>query len=139
MSQEHVMPEKRQRTSQKPARKKSAASPPNKGKASHDVPYPPALVDFMMQHWKPATQKPPAKVRHARELAARRKRLSEAFPGETLVIPTGHEVVRANDTHYRFRPGTAFYYFTGNLEPDCVLLLLPKRGGGHEQVLLVEP
>ena len=47
--------------------------------------------------------------------------------------------MRANDTYYRFRPGTDFYYLTGNLEPDCVLVLQPKAGGGHTDVLFVEP
>src|SRR5262249_49381733 len=65
--------------------------------------------------------------------------LSALFPKETLVIPTGHEKVRANDTVYRFRPGSDFFYFTGNLEPDCVLVLTPKAGGGHQATLFVEP
>ena len=42
------------------------------------------------------------------------------------MIPTGPEKVRSNDTAYRFRPGSEFYYLTGNLEPDCVLLMLPR-------------
>jgi Xaa-Pro aminopeptidase len=29
-----------------------------------------------------------------------------AVAGETLVIPTGYPPIRANDTEYRFRPGT---------------------------------
>lgn len=75
---------------------------------------------------------------NAAAFAARRRRLSELYPGETLIIPTGHEKVRANDTTYRFRPGTDFYYYTGNLEPDCVLVMLPE-GGGHLDALFVEP
>ena len=55
------------------------------------------------------------------------------------MIPTGHAKVRSNDTHYRFRPGSDFYYLTGNLEPDCVLILEPVEGGGHRDVLFVEP
>jgi Xaa-Pro aminopeptidase len=65
--------------------------------------------------------------------------LSAAFPHDVLVVPTGHEKVRANDTFFRFRPGSDFYYLTGNLEPDCVLVLLPKSGGGHEDLMFVEP
>ena len=65
--------------------------------------------------------------------------VSNRFPGETLVIPTGHEKVRANDTHYLFRPGTDFYYLTGHDEPDCVLVLKPKKSGVHRDVLYVEP
>src|SRR5690606_11962402 len=65
--------------------------------------------------------------------------LSALFPGELLVIPTGHEKVRANDTFYRFRPGSDFYYLTGNVEPDCVLVLEPTGPTGHRDVLFVEP
>src|SRR5262249_37745151 len=32
-----------------------------------------------------------------------------------------------------------FYYLTGNLEPDCVLVMQPQEGGGHRDVLFVEP
>ncbi|MFL5349515.1 MAG: aminopeptidase P N-terminal domain-containing protein [Hyalangium sp.] len=107
--------------------------------ASHDTVPPPALLDFMMKRWKPSNRKLPPKLKHAEAFRARRQALSKLFPGETLVIPTGHEKVRANDTHYRFRPGTDFYYLTGNTEPDCVLVLQPQEGGGHTDLLFVEP
>lgn len=114
-------------------------SEPSAKPASHDTAAPKALLDFMVRDWKQPTSRPPPKVRYAEAFARRRRALSEAFPGEHLVVPTGHEKVRANDTHYRFRPGTDFYYLTGNLEPDCVLVLEPKDGGGHTDVLFVEP
>ena len=107
--------------------------------ATHDTAPPPALLDFMVRRWKPASTRMPPRVRHAEAFAARRRALSRLFPGETLVVPTGHEKVRANDTFYRFRPGTDFYYLTGNLEPDCVLVMTPEAGGGHRDVLFVEP
>ncbi|MBZ4418242.1 aminopeptidase P family protein [Myxococcus sp. RHSTA-1-4] len=107
--------------------------------ASHDTVPPPALLDFMMKRWKPGARKLPPKLKHAATFRARRKALSKLFPGETLIIATGHEKVRANDTYYRFRPGSDFYYLTGNTEPDCVLVLQPKEGGGHTDLLFVEP
>jgi Xaa-Pro aminopeptidase len=110
----------------------------SEAKASHDTQPPKALLDFMLQGWKPASGKLPAKLPHARDFEARRRRLSALFPGEVLVVPTGHEKVRANDTYYRFRPGTDFYYLTGNHEPDCVLVMVPKKGG-HDDLLFVEP
>ena len=55
------------------------------------------------------------------------------------MVPTGHEKVRANDTTYRFRPGSDFYYLTGNQEPDCVLVMLPSGKAGHRDLLFVEP
>jgi Xaa-Pro aminopeptidase len=112
----------------------SEAKPASPGTTS-----PQALLDFMMQGWKPQSGKPTPKMKNAEVFEARRRELSKRFPGETLVIPTGHEKVRANDTHYRFRPGTDFYYLTGNMEPDCVLVLQPKEGGGHTDILFVEP
>jgi Xaa-Pro aminopeptidase len=105
---------------------------------NYDLKPPQALVDFMLRDWQAAPSRPPARVRNADAFHARRRALSRLFPGELLVVPTGHEKVRANDTLYRFRPGTDFYYLTGNLEPDCVLVLVPEAGG-HRDVLFVEP
>lgn len=107
-------------------------------RASHDVVAPPALIAFMLKSWKPRPRRAPKKVAHAAAHLARRRALSALFPGEALVIPSGHEKVRANDTHHRFRPGTDFFYLTGNHEPDCVLVMLPTARG-HEDVLFVEP
>lgn len=117
----------------KPTQSKPAAKP-----ASHDSANPPALLAFMTRDWKPKHGQMPSPIAHAEAFRARRKKLSERFAGEHLVLATGHEKVRANDTHYRFRPNTEFFYFTGNHEPDCVLLLeaSPK---GHKHVLYVEP
>ena len=107
-------------------------------KNAYDTTAPDALKKFMTTQWKPRSRKvkplPTAAV-HAK----RRDQLSKLFPKDTLLIPTGHEKVRANDTVYRFRPGSDFFWLTGNLEPDCVLLMLPKAGGGHRSVLFVEP
>jgi Xaa-Pro aminopeptidase len=61
--------------------------------------------------------------------ALRRKKLGEHFAGQTLVIPTGNPKVRANDTDYRFRAGTDFFYLTGYLEPDAVLIIAPSASG----------
>ena len=110
------------------------AAPP----ASHDTPPPKALLDFMVQDWGPGPAAPSDPLTGHAAFERRRRALSKLFPGETLVIPTGHEKVRSNDTHYRFRPATDFYYLTGNLEPDCVLVMLPIPGG-HTDVLYVEP
>lgn len=107
--------------------------------ASHDSGNPPALLDFMMQRWKPANAKLPPKVKGLPRFVARRDALSAAFAGETLIVPTGHEKVRANDTHYHFRPGSDFYYLTGNFEADCVLAMVPRAEGGHDAVLFAEP
>lgn len=111
----------------------------DKKKASHDSATPEALVRFMMKDWAAASPAVLAPIDGAATFAARRRALSRLFPAETLIVPTGHEKVRANDTHYRFRPGSDFFYLTGNHEPDCVLVLEPKAGGGHRDILFVEP
>ncbi len=99
---------------------------------------PKKLLEFMMTRWKPQGGALPPPLPNAQTFARRRRLLSREFKGQVLVIPTGHEKVRANDTVYRFRPGSDFFWLTGNLEPDCVLALVPK-GNGHEAHLFVEP
>src|SRR5689334_21623740 len=83
-------------------------SEPQAKPASHDTTPPPALLEFMLKDGKPAVAKLPPPIKHVEAFQARRRALSKLFRGETLVIPTGHEKVRANDTVYRFRPGTDF-------------------------------
>ena len=108
-------------------------------RASHDTPPPKALLDFMVQDWAEAPTPPVEPLEDHAAFARRRRALSEIFAGEMLVIPTGHEKVRSNDTHFRFRPATDFYYLTGCVEPDCVLVMIPEADGGHRDVLFVEP
>ena len=104
---------------------------------SYDSEVPPNLLEFMLRSWRPKGRKPPRVLRDAASFRKRRERLSQRFPGELLVIPSGHRKVRNNDCYYSFRPGTDFYYLTGVLEPDCVLLLVPQ-GKAHVQLLFVE-
>ncbi len=110
----------------------------DKAAASHDTGPPENLLSFMVTGWATPPGTPAAPVEGIERFAARRGALSARFPGETLIVPTGHEKVRANDTHHRFRPGTDFYYLTGNTEPDNVLVLIP-RAGGHDATLYCEP
>ncbi|UQU63004.1 aminopeptidase P family protein [Couchioplanes caeruleus] len=100
---------------------------------SHDPDFPEAFLQFMRGGWREdrldVTARPEA-PNHAKRRAA----LSDAFPGETLIIPTGNEKVRANDTDHPFRPGSDFVYLTGDSDPDGVLILRPS-GSGHDAVL----
>ncbi|MFZ5439418.1 MAG: aminopeptidase P family protein [Myxococcota bacterium] len=104
-----------------------------------DTVNPPKLLEFMMKDWKPQSPAMPKPHRHAKVFRARREALSKKFPGDVLVIPTGHEQCRANDTYFRFRAGSDFFWLTGNLEPDCVLVMVPSPRGGHDAHLFVEP
>jgi Xaa-Pro aminopeptidase len=100
---------------------------------SHDPDFPEAFLQFMRTGWR----EDPLHVTPVPEVpnyAKRRAALSEAFPGETLIIPSGTEKVRANDTDYPFRPGSDFVYLTGDRDPDSVLVLRPS-GSGHDAVL----
>jgi Xaa-Pro aminopeptidase len=106
--------------------------------ATHDSANPENLLKFMVTGWAAPPGSLPEPIYGAERFAARRRALSSLFPGETLVIPTGVEKIRANDTTYRFRPGTDFYYLTGNLESGGVLVLTPSANG-HVATLFVEP
>ena len=104
---------------------------------SHDPDFPEKFLAFMRQGWRD-TALPVGPRPEVPNHAKRRAALSAAFPGETLVIPTGPETVRANDTAYRFRPGSDFVYLTGDHDPDSVLVLRPN-GSGHDAVLYMRP
>jgi Xaa-Pro aminopeptidase len=107
------------------------------GVRPHDADLPQKYLDFMRSGWADAAldvAPRPQVPNHAKRRAA----LSAMFPGETLVIPTGRERVRANDTAYPFRPGTDFVYLTGEHDPDAVLIMRPN-GAGHDAVLYVRP
>lgn len=111
---------------------------PRNPAVAHDTATPEGFLRFMMQGWE-ATAKPAAvPYEHAANARQRRERLSKLFPGEALVIPSGHLKVRSNDEYYPFRACSDFVYLTGNQEPDCVLILLPESAG-HRAVLFVEP
>jgi Xaa-Pro aminopeptidase len=86
---------------------------------------PTALIDFMSGHWADRPLDVEGPVAAAPFLAARRAAVSELFPDDWLVVPTGPLKVRANDTDYRFRAGTDFAWLVGYHEPDAVLVLTP--------------
>ena len=97
---------------------------------------------FVKDGWAPRRPTVTAPAPASTYAAARRARLSAAYPGERLVIPAGGLKVRTNDTDYVFRPHTAFAYLTGlgaDREPDAVLVLEPLEGGGHEAILYFRP
>lgn len=102
--------------------------PADAGVRPYDVLYPEAFLTFMRTGWgdSPLAVSPrPEAVNYA----GRRARLAASFPGETLVIPSGREKVRANDTLYPFRPGSDFMWLTGEHDPDSVLVLDPDGQG----------
>jgi Xaa-Pro aminopeptidase len=105
--------------------------------AAHDADTPDALVAFMANDWIDEPIRATAHPQLAR-LQSRRDELSRAYPGCYLVIPAGQEHVRANDTHFRFRPASDFVYFMGDGEPGSLLVLEPD-GASHRTMLFVPP
>jgi Xaa-Pro aminopeptidase len=93
------------------------------GTASHDPKRPSKLLEFMSTGWGDRDRSLPAEGVAAPYRRARRQRLTERFPGEVLVVPSGGFKVRANDTDFRFRPGSDFSWLVGSPEPDAVLVV----------------
>ncbi len=96
----------------------------------HRPAVPRALLETMTTNW--ALDGTSDDVHPAAPFArARRERLAAMFPHRVLVVPTGNLKVRSNDTDYRFRPGTDFFYLTACEEPDAVLVIAPGADGGR--------
>ncbi len=73
------------------------------------------------------------------EFARRRQSLMAHFePNSIAIIPAALEKVRNRDSHYAYRQDSDFYYLTGFLEPEAVLVLLPGREHGETIVFCRE-
>jgi len=73
------------------------------------------------------------------EYAARRARLMQAMgPDGIAIVPAAREVIRARDSHYKFRQDSDFRYLTGFPEPEAVAVLAPGRPQG-EYLLFTRP
>ena len=95
---------------------------------THRPPLPRPFVEYMTRDWAahPLDEAPhPASER----TAARRAAVRARFPGKTLVVPSGGPKVRANDTDYRFRPGSDFFWLTACDDVGAVVVVHPE---GHE-------
>ncbi len=98
----------------------------DKTTASHDPDRPQALLDFVTQGWASRVAELPAPSPSVPFRQARRQAVAARFPGEWVVVPTGTYKVRANDTDFRFRPGSDFAWLVGSHEPDAVLVIDPQ-------------
>ena len=65
--------------------------------------------------------------------ADRRERLFAAIGDDIAIIPTAPEVLRNRDTGYLYRHDSYFYYLTGFVEPESVLVLV---GGNERKAIL---
>src|SRR5919199_1083325 len=48
-------------------------------------------------------------------------------PNSVAILPAAREATRSNDTEYRFRQDSDFYYLTGFNEPDAIAVVAPSR------------
>jgi len=107
--------------------------------ASHDNEPNPKLRAFMNSGWADSERHDVPLSDVAAWTAKRRDALSQAFPGERLVIPAGTYKVRSNDTDYVFRPHTDYVWLAGDQTSDAVLVLEPNGTSGHDSILYFRP
>jgi Xaa-Pro aminopeptidase len=112
------------------------------GSRKYDAANPKPLADFMKTGWAPTPLEGIVPSEAIPFCKVRIEKLSKKYPGKRVILPAGSLKVRSNDTDYRFRPHSAFSYFTGvtgsDAVPDSVFLLEPK-GDGHEALLFIHP
>jgi len=58
-------------------------------------------------------------------------------PQSVAIIPGAREATRSNDTHYRFRQDSDFFYLTGFEEPDSIAVVKPDQAPRY--TLFVRP
>ena len=68
------------------------------------------------------------------QLAEFMKRIGE---DSIAIIASAPEATRSNDTHYRYRQNSDFYYLTGFDEPESIAVITP--GKEHKYALFVRP
>ncbi len=126
----------------------SAAAPAESGTseapatASHDLQMSDELRASITQGWGTQPEIPhPARTDGVAFTARRRAALSQAFPGQLVVVPAGPLKTRANDTEYAFRADSSFTWLTGETAADSVLVLAPadpsSAAAGHDATLYI--
>ncbi len=66
------------------------------------------------------------------EFTRRRKQLMAMMEDNSIaIIPAAPERTRSRDTEYSFRQDSDFYYLSGFVEPESVLVLIPGREHGE--------
>ncbi|WP_324786926.1 Xaa-Pro aminopeptidase [Streptomyces sp. H51] len=114
----------------------------NASDTGDDEPHAPATPAGAFQGGWANTDLKPQLLLGAAFAAKRRSAVSERFPGERIVVPSGGLKVRSNDFDYTFRPHSAFVHLTADqgtqAVPDSVLVFEPT-GYGHSVTLFVRP
>ncbi|WP_406280778.1 aminopeptidase P family protein [Embleya sp. NBC_00896] len=104
---------------------------------AHDTEIPAEFVEYMTSGRR-EQETVLVPVPQLDRMAARRAALSNAFPGETLVVPTGRIQWRTFGGPYPFRGGSDLLWLTADQDPNSVLVMHPIAGG-HDAVLYVDP
>lgn len=74
------------------------------------------------------------------EYARRRRNLMALMePNSIAIIPSARQQLRSRDTEFPFRQDSDFYYLSGFVEPDSVLVLIPGRDHGEYVMFCAEP
>lgn len=101
-----------------------------------------AFASFMSKGWMPSDLDSVVAGPAVASAFIRRANLSAQYPGLRLILPAGSLKVRSNDCDYRFRPHSAFAYYSGvqgvEASADAVLVLEPTSDG-HETYLYIHP
>lgn len=87
-------------------------------------------MKFIASQWEDKSASNAKRWEVADYAQARRDRLAKLYRGKVIMIEAGSMKVRSNDTEYRFRPDTAFTYFTGwgsETVPDSVLIIDARK------------
>ncbi len=115
----------------------SVEAPVENSTTNRKQPFPKGFLDTISTGWAERPESIPAPRAQAEFAAARRAKVSAAFPGKRLVIPAGSLKQRSNDTDYPFRAHSAFAHLTGwaaDSEPDSILVFDPAEDG-HDIIL----
>ncbi|WP_042425652.1 aminopeptidase P family protein [Streptacidiphilus anmyonensis] len=108
-----------------------------RGLSSHDRAVSAALAASFQEGWQDTDLKVP-RTSGADYAARRRAAVSDRFPGERIVIPSGGFKIRSNDFDYPFRPHTAFVHLTAEQAADAIpdsVLVFEPTGQGHTVLL----
>ena len=103
---------------------------------AHRPPLPRPFVEYMTHDWaaRKLSEPPHPAADRTRD---RRSSVRTAFADKTIVVPSGGLKVRANDTDFRFRPGSDFFWLTACDDVDAVVVVHPD-GHHTEATLYVE-
>jgi Xaa-Pro aminopeptidase len=126
-----------------PAKNKNSSG---SGRRNYDLPTPQGLSEFMRSGWASSPLENLAPAESNSFTYQRRQKLGNLYPGQRLVIPSGPEQIRSNDSDFPFRPNSDFIFFTGitaeDALPNSVLILEPNsatQGVTHDAYLYIPP